>query len=119
MAEKPATASRHRAQQKPIAPIASQSAPASQHMVWAVHESSWRNVKNARGRVAELQQKGFPAWVAVFHTKDKGTWHRVMLGKYATRSEAEKRQKALTSAGGFDELRSLRIASDKPAEAGS
>jgi len=37
----------------------------------------------------QLQQKGYPAYTMVKKIPDKGVWHRVRVGRYSDRAEAE------------------------------
>jgi len=37
----------------------------------------------------QLQKKGYPAYTMVKRIPEKGVWHRVRVGRYANRAEAE------------------------------
>lgn len=67
-------------------------ASASSH---ALQESSWKNIGEARKRAGLLQKKGVPAHIVSVDLGDKGVWHRVMIGSFDNRKEAEQYKKTL------------------------
>ncbi len=70
----------------------SKSRNASDH---ALQESSWKNIGEARVRAGALQKKGVPAHIVSVDLGDKGVWHRVMIGSFDNRKEAEQYKKTL------------------------
>ncbi|MFH0785044.1 MAG: SPOR domain-containing protein [Pseudomonadota bacterium] len=44
---------------------------------------------------AMLRRTGYPAFTGSFKLKDQGLWHRIFVGSFATKEEAEKTQQSL------------------------
>jgi cell division septation protein DedD len=44
----------------------------------------------AENMAKQLQKKGYPSYTVIKTLPDKGVWHRVRVGKYKTRKEAER-----------------------------
>ncbi len=44
---------------------------------------------------AMLRRTGYPAFTGSFKSKDQGLWHRIFVGSFATKEEAEKTQQSL------------------------
>lgn len=62
----------------------------------ALQESSWKNIAEARNRAGNLQKKGVPAHIVSVDLGDKGVWHRVMIGSFDNRKEAEQYKKTIS-----------------------
>lgn len=62
---------------------------------YCVQESSWDSLDKAERHAASLRAKGLPVQVETADLGAKGVWHRVILGGYAQRSEAEQARRLL------------------------
>ena len=57
---------------------------------YTVQVSSWRSSANARRDAERYKAQGFDAYVQTADIPSKGgTWHRVRVGRFATKEEAE------------------------------
>jgi cell division septation protein DedD len=56
---------------------------------WEVQAASFQNAEDARKLQAHLTAKGYGASVKAADLGEKGTWHRVMVGAYATGAAAQ------------------------------
>ena len=55
-----------------------------------VQAAAYRNLDAANEAVAALQQMGHRAYVASVEIEGKGIWHRVRLGPYGTKADADR-----------------------------
>ena len=67
--------------------------------VYTVQAASVKNAKDADQLVAKLKKKGFPAYRTLGKVPEKGIWFRVRIGKYSSRSEAQKTLQKLKKLG--------------------
>lgn len=63
---------------------------ASASKPYAIQESSWQNAAQAKQRAGQLATRGIAAWVKSVNLGHKGTWHRVMIGSYASLAAAKR-----------------------------
>ncbi|MCL2626861.1 MAG: SPOR domain-containing protein [Cystobacterineae bacterium] len=56
---------------------------------WTLQVSSHREEMEANRLVAKLSDKGYMAYVVSTELGEKGTWHRVRIGQFGSRQEAE------------------------------
>lgn len=57
---------------------------------FTVQISSSRSQQQCYRVAAMLRRTGYPAFTSSFVLKDQGLWHRIFVGSFATREEAEK-----------------------------
>lgn len=57
---------------------------------YAIQESSWNEVAQAKRRAGQLAAKGLSAWVKSVNLGAKGVWHRVMIGSFETLATAKR-----------------------------
>lgn len=62
---------------------------------FTVQISASRSQKQSYRVAAMLRRTGYPAFTASIVLKDQGLWHRIFVGSYATREEAEKTRQDL------------------------
>lgn len=55
---------------------------ARQGVYYSIQESSWKDKKGAKKRSYTLRDKGLEARVVTVQLKEKGTWHRVVIGAF-------------------------------------
>lgn len=67
--------------------------------IYTVQAASVKNAKDADHLVAKLKQKGFPAYRTLGKVPEKGIWFRVRIGKYNSRTEANKTLNKLKKLG--------------------
>lgn len=58
--------------------------------VYTVQAASVRNLPDAERLVKKLKQGGYPAYSVTSELAGKGTWHRVRVGRYAVKAEADR-----------------------------
>jgi len=56
---------------------------------WTLQVSSHRGQEEAERVAARLSGKGYAAYVVAVELGEKGTWHRVRVGQFASKQEAE------------------------------
>lgn len=61
---------------------------------WTVQVNAYPEEKSAQRLVERLKEKGYDAYMVVSNIKGR-TWHRVRVGRFATREEAKKAQEEL------------------------
>jgi len=61
---------------------------ASKKQPYSVHAYSFKAEQDAQNEIKRLRGLGFDAYLATIELEEKGTWHRVKVGHYATRAEA-------------------------------
>ena len=61
---------------------------------WTVQVNAYPEEKSAQRLVERLKEKGYDAYMVVSNIKGR-TWHRVRVGRFATRDEAKKAQEEL------------------------
>lgn len=64
--------------------------PSTKRARLVVQAAAYRNLDAANEAVAALQQMGHRAYVASVEIEGKGIWHRVRLGPYDTKADAER-----------------------------
>jgi cell division protein FtsN len=67
--------------------------------VYTVQAASFKKAKDADQLVARLKQKGFPAYRTLGKVPQKGIWFRIRIGKYNSRTEANKTLNRLKKLG--------------------
>jgi len=67
---------------------------------WSVQVGSYAKEQEARNLVRQLKNKGYDSYVDAADVQGK-RWHRVRVGRLASRTEAEKLQKTLREAEGL------------------
>jgi len=63
--------------------------PAAALQEWTLQVSSHRGQEEAERVVARLNEKGYMAHVVSAELGERGTWHRVRVGQFASKQEAE------------------------------
>lgn len=51
---------------------------------YGIHVSSWRDIDWARTHCGRLEAKGQTTWINTVELEEKGTWHRVLVGRYSS-----------------------------------
>jgi cell division septation protein DedD len=74
------------AQAQAQTPTAVTPAPATGE--YTVQVFSFKDKEDADASAAPMKEKGYPAYVLTSNLGDKGTWHRVRIGSYATQAQA-------------------------------
>ncbi len=77
--------------------------------VFGIHVSSWRDLDWARKHCDELGAKGYRTWVNRIEIEGKGTWHRVLLGRYGTLAEASAARPEVLEALGLEQALIYRL----------
>ena len=67
----------------------------SQTSLYSLHTGSFKNKEVAAGEIDRLKKMGFHAYLQTVDLENGQTWHRIKVGSYSTREEAENTQKAL------------------------
>lgn len=67
---------------------------------WSVQVGSYPQENDAKNVAKRLSDKGYDVYVVTGQVKGK-SWHRVQIGRFPTKTEAEKLQKTLIGAEGF------------------
>ena len=67
--------------------------------VYTIQAAAVKKMEDADRLVAKLKKKGYPAYRAIGKVPEKGIWFRVRIGKYQSRSEAQKTQQKLRKLG--------------------
>lgn len=83
-AASPKTATKQEDQKKAAAAVTKQSTGA----VYTIQAASVKKAKDADRLVAELKQKGYPAYRTIGKVAQKGIWFRVRIGEYNSKAEA-------------------------------
>ena len=55
---------------------------------YAIQLYSFKDLDRAKATLEDLNKKNFPAYLMTQDLKDKGIWHKIWVGEYATRDEA-------------------------------
>lgn len=71
---------------------------------YTLHLASHRSPKEAEAQVARLKAKGVSARVQAVDLKQKGRWHRVLLGRFKQRAAAQEQGRKLRQAGSIGEF---------------
>ena len=58
-------------------------------LAYSVHVSSFKKQQSAEKQIKNLRTDGFDAYLETVDLGEKGIWHRVKVGHYATRAEAQ------------------------------
>lgn len=72
-----------------------QPAAIAQGVYYSIQESSWKDREGAMDHTRKLRQAGLDARVVTVHLKQKGTWHRVVIGSFEDLQEARQFRTAL------------------------
>ena len=67
----------------------------SQTSLYSLHTGSFKNKEVAAGERDRLKKMGFHAYLQTVDLENGQTWHRIKVGSYGTREEAENTQKEL------------------------
>ena len=62
---------------------------------YTVQTASYQEREMAEDEVKRLKKRGFAAFIVSSELPGKGVWHRVRLGSFSNRAQAEKLQKAI------------------------
>lgn len=55
---------------------------------FSIQVASLRDASKAKKMVSDLKEDGYDAYVSEKDLKEKGIWHRVLVGKFSTKSKA-------------------------------
>ena len=58
-------------------------------LAYSIHVSSFKKQQSAEEQIKNLRTDGFDAYLETVDLGEKGMWHRVKVGHYATRAEAK------------------------------
>jgi cell division protein FtsN len=94
-AASPKTTAKQKEQRKAAAAGTEQSTGA----VYTIQAASVKKAKNADRMVAELKQKGYPAYRTIGKVAQKGIWFRVRIGEYNSKAEARQTLNKLKKLG--------------------
>jgi len=64
-----------------------------------IQVAAFKDPADADKKVAELKQKGFPAYRAIGKVPGQGIWYRVRVGEYKSRADARQMMENLKKAG--------------------
>jgi cell division protein FtsN len=67
--------------------------------VYTIQAASVKKAKDADKMVADLKQKGYPAYRTIGKVAQKGIWFRVRIGEYNSKAEARKTLNKLKKLG--------------------
>jgi cell division protein FtsN len=95
--QKSALKTKEKEQKKASAAAKKSAAPTG--AVYTVQAASFKKAKDADQLVARLKQKGFPAYRTLGKVPQKGIWFRIRIGKYNSRTEANKTLNKLKKLG--------------------
>lgn len=73
----------------PAIPAAADNKPVPTTRVFSVHVFSFKTQQAAQNEIDRLNKRGFNAYLETVDLGAKGIWHRVKVGNYASRAEAE------------------------------
>jgi hypothetical protein len=76
---------------------------------FGVHVSSFRTDATAANDLARFRTLGYPGVVVTVEVSGRGMWRRVVLGPYATASEAEDIAAAVRASGLSDKAQTMRL----------
>ncbi len=80
-------------------PIAAKSQTKATEKIYTVQVAAVKVAADADRLVAQLKQKGFPAYRVIGKVQGQGIWFRVRVGKYNSKSEADATLEKLIKAG--------------------
>ncbi len=63
--------------------------------MYTIHVSSFKTQQYAQKQIEHLRNLGFDAYLETVDLGKKGVWHRIKVGHYATRAEAEQAIKSI------------------------
>lgn len=86
-----------------------QSAQGPEGGFYAIQVSSWRDEANASKHRDEIGKAGGKAEVVRLDTGEKGVWFKVVVGRYATRQEAEADRQQVAEQLGLGDARVTRV----------
>lgn len=61
---------------------------------YSIHVYSFKAKQDAEKEIKRLRDRGYDAYLATVELENKGTWHRVKIGHYATRDDAQQAAEA-------------------------
>lgn len=76
---------------------------------FGIHVSSWRDLDWAVRHSEELKTRGYETWINRIEIEDKGTWHRVLLGRYLTVDKAIEARPSVLEGLGMDHALIYRL----------
>ena len=82
--------------------------PKSAAALYTLHLSSFRDLARARKAQAQLKAKGVQARLATVDLPGKGRWHRLLVGGFSTRRQAQAQGEKLKQAGRISSFRVIR-----------
>ena len=84
----------------------------SSHL-YSIQISSYRDNTRASMNVNQLWKLGYEAFTTKVDIHGKGTWYRVMLGKFQSKSEAKAMLNKIKAIKGFSDARIIKTRGDK------
>ena len=93
------TSSQTAAKQKDQSKAASGGTKQSTGAVYTIQAASLKQAKDADRMVAELKQKGYPAYRTIGKVAQKGIWFRIRIGEYNSKAEARQTLNKLKKLG--------------------
>jgi cell division septation protein DedD len=94
-----ATSSKTATQQKDQSKTEAAITKPSSGAVYTIQAASLKKAKDADRLVAELKQKGYPAYRTIGKVAQKGIWFRVRIGEYQSKTEARQTLNKLKKLG--------------------
>jgi len=89
---KPSSKNTLERQTGPATPLAQET---SHNSLYSLHTGSFKDKEVAAGERDRLKKMGFQAYLQTVDLENGQTWHRIKVGRYSTREEAEKTQNEL------------------------
>jgi len=83
---------------------------------YGIHISSYRDNRRALMDVNQLRKLGYQAFTIKEDIPGKGTWYRVMFGKFRTRSEAQTMLKKIKAFKSFSDARIIKLKRNRSPE---
>jgi len=83
---------------------ATPAAPVTAKVRYTLQLASYQDKSMAENDVKKMKQQGFAAFVVSADVPGKGLWHRVRLGSFISKADAEKLQKELNSKTGLSPI---------------
>ena len=94
-----ATSSKTAAEQKDQREAVAAGTKQSTGSIYTIQAASVKKAKDADRMVAELKQKGYPAYRTIGKVAQKGIWFRVRIGEYKSKTEARQTLNKLKKLG--------------------
>ncbi len=105
----PAIQERDLKPESPVQPTATKAAGERIEAAYGIHVSSWQDLSRANRHCSELEKQGFSTWINEVDLGDRGRWHRVVVGRFASKLEARKQRPKILESCGLDRGMVMRL----------